>query len=56
MAQSKSGKFRRKREDTQMSTIERMYGKDFGVLNDKQLGNYLKKKGYAPLSQLLRNG
>lgn len=38
-----------------MGTIEKKYGKDFGVRNDKQLGNYLKEKGYGSLSELLKN-
>lgn len=38
-----------------MGTIEKMYGKDFGVRSDKKLGNYLKDKGYGSLSELLRS-
>lgn len=48
-------KFRRKRTDTQMGTIEKMYGKDFGIRSDKELGNYLKEKGYKSLSELLKH-
>ncbi len=55
MPRTKSGKFKQKRKDTQMGTIEKMYGKDFGVRSDKKLGNYLKEKGYNSLSQLLKN-
>lgn len=39
-----------------MGTIEKMYGKDFGVRSDKELGTYLKENGYKSLSELLRNG
>lgn len=56
MPKNQSGKFRKKRSDTLMGTIEKMYGKDFGVRNDKKLGNYLKEKGYSSLSKLLKNG
>ena len=56
MSRIRNGQFRQKRDDTQMGTIEKMYGKDFGVRSDKQLGNYLKSKGYNSLSQLLKNG
>lgn len=50
-------KFKKKRSDTKMGTIEKKYGKDFGVRSDKKLGNYLKEKGYSSLSQLLvKNG
>lgn len=55
MKKASSGQFRRKRSDTQMGTIEKMYGKDFGVRSDKKIGNYLKEKGYNSLSQLLKN-
>lgn len=41
-----------------MGTIEKKYGKDFGVRSDEKLGNYLQGKGYGSLSELLtsRNG
>ncbi|MEA1937052.1 MAG: hypothetical protein U9N04_02990 [Patescibacteria group bacterium] len=51
----KTTKFRRKRKDTQMGTIEKMYGKDFGIGSDKELGNYFKEKGYKSLSELLKH-
>ena len=44
-------KVRKKRSDTKMGTIEKKYGKDFGVRSDKQLSNYLKEKGYNSLNQ-----
>ena len=53
MAKKKSAKFRKKRSDTKMGTIEKKYGKDYGVRSDKKLGNYLKEKGYKSLSELL---
>lgn len=46
---------RQKRSDTKMVTIEKTYGKDFGVRSDMKLGNYLKKAGYPSLSKLLKN-
>ena len=39
-----------------MSTIEKKYGKDFGVRSNKKLGNYLKEKGYGALNELLNAG
>lgn len=48
-----NGTIRKKRADTKMGTIEKMYGKDFGVRSDMQLGNFLNKKGYASLSKFL---
>ena len=47
--------FRSKRVDTKIGTIEKKYGKDFGVRADKKLGTFLKEKGYSSLSQLLKN-
>jgi len=57
MSQAKSTKsiFRQKRSDTKISTIEKKYGKDFGVRSDKTLGSYLKERGFGSLSELLRN-
>jgi hypothetical protein len=46
---------RQKRNDTKIGTIEKIYGKDFGVRSDKKLGTFLKDKGYPSLSKLLRN-
>jgi len=52
---SNTGSFRQKRGDTNIGTIEKKYGRNFGVRSDKQLGNYLKEKGYQSLSELLKN-
>jgi hypothetical protein len=38
-----------------MGTIEKKYGKDFGVRSDNKLGNFLKNQGYRSLSELLKN-
>lgn len=46
---------RTKRSDTKIGTVEKQYGKDFGVRSDKQLGNYLKEKGYNSLTELLKD-
>jgi hypothetical protein len=53
---TKIGTYRQKRNDTKMGTIEKKYGKDFGIRSDKQLGNYLSEKGYRSLGELLRDG
>lgn len=50
----KSTPIRQKRSDTRMDTIEKTYGRDFGVRSDMQLGTYLKKAGYPSLSKLLK--
>ncbi len=45
--------FRQKRSDTKMGTIEKQYGKNFGVRSDKKLGSYLKEQGYSSLTKLI---
>lgn len=55
MPRTNTKNFRDRKNDTQMGTIEKIYGKDFGVRSDKKLGNYLKEKGYQSLSELLNN-
>jgi hypothetical protein len=54
MEKTKAGTYRKKRADTKMETIEKNYGKDFGVRSDMKLGNFLEKKGYNSLSELLK--
>lgn len=46
----------KKRSDTHMGTIEKKYGKDYGVRSDMHLRTYLRKNGYSSLSALLKNG
>ncbi len=49
----KREQFRKKRSDTEISTIEKQYGVDFGVRSDKKLGTYLKEEGFSSLSKAL---
>lgn len=44
---------RKKRSDTLMGTIEKKYGKDFGISSDKELGDFLEKLGSKSLIKLL---
>lgn len=53
---AKRGVSAKKRSDTHMGTIEKKYGKDYGVRSDMHLGTYLIKNGYSSLSALLKNG
>lgn len=53
-SRTKAGTIAKKGSDTKIGTIEKMYGKDFGVRSDKKLGNYLKEIGYGYLSKLLK--
>jgi hypothetical protein len=48
-----ASKFRHKRSDTQIGTIEKKYHVDLDARSDMELGNYLKNKGYDSLSKLL---
>lgn len=53
---TKKGAIRKKRADTHIGTIEKKYGKDYGVRSDMRLGTYLRKNGYSSLSALLKGG
>ncbi len=50
------GKIRKKRSDTHIRTIEKKYGKDYGVRSDMHIGTYLNKNGYGSLTELLNGG
>jgi hypothetical protein len=49
------GQLRDKRDDTHVATIERQYGRDFGVRGDMQLGTLLKRTGHASLNDLIHS-
>lgn len=53
---TKSGAISKKRSNTHIGTIEKKYGKDYGVRSDMHLGTYLRKNGYSSLSALLKDG
>lgn len=50
-----SSKFRQKRSDTKIGTIEKQYGVDLNVRSDKKLGNLLKEQGYPSLTKLIQD-
>jgi hypothetical protein len=52
-SRNQDGQLRDKRDDTHMGTIEKQYGRDFGVRSDMQLGHYLKQKGVDSLNDLI---
>lgn len=52
---NKQGQFTIKRKDTKMGTLEKEYRVDLGVRSDMKLGNYLEKKGYKSLSEMLKS-
>jgi hypothetical protein len=47
------GRLRQKRSDTEVGTVEKEYGVDFGVRSDMKLRTLLKTRGVESLSQLL---
>lgn len=51
---NQNGELREKRGDTHVETIEKQYGKDFGVRSDMHLDTLLKKEGVDSLSKLLK--
>ena len=55
-SRNEDGQLRDKRDDTHVGTIERQYGRDFGVRSDTHLGTLLRQTGHASLNDLLRGG
>jgi hypothetical protein len=47
------GTFRKKRNDTLVKSIEKIYNVDFGVRSDMKLSTLLKKQGYPSLGKML---
>lgn len=52
-SRTSDGTLREKRRDTHIGTIEAMYGVDFGVRSDMQLGTLKRREGVTTLSELL---
>jgi hypothetical protein len=52
-SRDESGQLRRKRGDTEVGTIERQYGRDFGARSDMQLKTLLEREGAGSLHELL---
>jgi len=51
---NKGGRYREKRADTLVGTIERKYGVSLKARSDAQLHTVLKKYGVVSLSRLLK--
>lgn len=47
------GQLRKKRNDTHMGTIEKMYGVNLNVRSDMELGTFLEKNNIASLNDLI---
>ena len=54
-SRNSNGLLRDKRDDTHMGTIEKQYGRDFGVRSDKELGNFLQDQGIKSLNDLIHS-
>jgi len=52
-SRNKDGELRDKRDDTHMGTIEKQYGRDFGVRSDMRLGTFLKENNIKSLNDLI---
>lgn len=52
-SRNQDGELRDKRDDTHMGTIEKQYGKNFGVRDDMQLGTFLKEHKIKSLNDLI---
>ncbi len=49
------GRWREKRDDTHIWTIEEEYGIDLWVRSDMELWTYLKENNYETLSDMLKD-
>lgn len=52
-SRDENGQLRRKRGDTEVGTIERQYGQDFGARSDMHLKTLLEREGARSLHELL---
>ncbi len=53
-SRTEAGPLRAKRGDTNMSTVEKLYHRDFGVRGDMHLDSLLEQKGIASLNDLIQ--
>jgi hypothetical protein len=52
-SRNENGQLRDKRDDAHMGTIEKQYGRDFGVRDDMHLGTFLKAHNIKSLNDLI---
>ncbi len=53
-ARTQRGQLRRIRSDTQMDTLEKRYGVDFGVRDDMEWGTFKEQTGVDSLKEALQ--
>ena len=54
-SRDENGQLRDKRDDTHMGTIEKQYGRNFGVRSDMELGTFLDQNGFKSLHELVQS-
>jgi hypothetical protein len=54
-SRNQDGQLRDKRDDTHVGTVEKQYGRDFGVRSDMTLGKLLDKTGMNSLNDLIHS-
>lgn len=54
-SRNQDGQLRDKRDDTHVETIEKQYGRDFGVRGDMHLGTLLERTGERSLNDLIQS-
>lgn len=54
-SRTSSGRLRDTRNDKHVGTLEKQYGRNFGVRSDMHVGTLLKKSGYSSISKLMRS-
>jgi hypothetical protein len=54
-ARNQGGQLRGTRDDKRVDTIEKQYGRDFGVRGDMHLGTLLARLGYDSVHALLQS-
>ena len=54
-SRNESGSLRATREDKHVGTVEKQYGRDFGVRSDMHIGTLLQQHGLNSVKDLLKS-
>ena len=54
-SRNENGRLRDTRDDKHVGTLEKQYGRDFGVRADMHVGTLLEKKGVASVNDLINS-
>lgn len=54
-SRNKNGRLRDTRDDKHVETLEKQYGRDFGVRGDMHVGTLLEKKGFDSVHDLMQS-